>query len=378
MHDSSQRNVSATTPLFVDPGSRRIVSQLERVAPSEASILIVGETGTGKEVIARQIHARSGRTGPFVAVNCGALSETLGEAALFGHEAGAYTGAGGARAGWFEAANGGTLFLDEIGDLPLALQVALLRVLQERQVVRLGSRKPVPIDVRVVAATNVDVGRAVASGDFRLDLYFRLSVVTLELPALRERTADILPLAEHFVRIYSEKLQRPAPTLDREAQLALLEYSWPGNVRELENVIHGAVLIAGDAIRHDDLRLVPWAAAQGASKFDVDSEDADGDTSVEALAPNLDRLFNDRPDQLMESIESLVVRRALEFCRGNQVHTAKLLGITRNVLRTYLKRFGLLGPERVSRMPSFTPTSFRYRDRFGPSTREPELRPAAS
>jgi len=381
MHDASQRS-APNSPLFVDPGSRRVLTQLERVAPSEASILIVGETGTGKEVIARQIHAKSGRTGPFVAVNCGALSETLGEAALFGHEAGAYTGASGARAGWFEAANGGTLFLDEIGDLPLALQVALLRVLQERQVVRLGSRKPVPIDVRVVAATNVDVGRAVASGDFRLDLYFRLSVVTVELPALRARTADILPLAEHFVRMYSEKLNRSAPSLDRDAQLALLEYSWPGNVRELENVIHGAVLIAGDAIGKHDLRLVPWAAAQSADPFDVDTDESDADGSVEVLASNLDRLFNDRPDQLMESIESLVVRRALEFCRGNQVHTAKLLGITRNVLRTYLKRFGLIGvssigPAPTARVPAFASAPLHYRDRFGRSLRDQELRRAA-
>jgi sigma-54-specific transcriptional regulator len=219
MHAPSNAGTSATlAPLFVDARSRRIISQLERVAPSEASILIVGETATGKEVIAQQIHRRSGRSGPFVAVNCGALSETLGEAALFGHEAGAYTGASGARVGWFEAANGGTLFLDEIGDLPVTLQVALLRVLQERQVVRLGSRKSQPIDVRVIAATNIDVGQAVKSGKFRLDLYFRLSVVTLELPALRERTADILPLAEHFVRVYGEKLQRPLPTLDRDAK----------------------------------------------------------------------------------------------------------------------------------------------------------------
>lgn len=389
MHDLSQRTGQrtgpSTAPLFVDPGSRRIVTQLDRVAPSEASILIVGETGTGKEVIARQIHARSGRSGPFVAVNCGALSETLGEAALFGHEAGAYTGASGARAGWFEAANGGTLFLDEIGDLPLALQVALLRVLQERQVVRLGSRKSLPIDVRVVAATNVDVGRAVASGEFRLDLYFRLSVVTLELPALRERTADILPLAEHFARIYSEKLQRPVPTIDRDAQRALLQYSWPGNVRELENVIHGAALIAGDCVHKDDLRLVPWAAGQNADKLDEDTQDINGNAPVDVLMANLDRLFNDRPDQLMESIESLVVRRALDFCRGNQVHTAKLLGITRNVLRTYLKRFGLIGTGSIgterparARVSAFAPASLHYRDRFGSSLREQELRRAAS
>jgi sigma-54 dependent transcriptional regulator len=362
MHALPNSGTSSTlAPLFIDARSRRIISQLERVAPSEASIFIVGETGTGKEVIAQQVHRRSGRSGPFVAVNCGALSETLGEAALFGHEAGAYTGASGARAGWFEAANGGTLFLDEIGDLPLALQVALLRVLQERQVVRLGSRKSQPIDVRVIAATNIDVGEAVRNGKFRLDLYFRLSVVTIELPALRERSADILPLAEHFIRVYGEKLQRPLPTLDAEAKRALLAYSWPGNVRELENVIHGAVLVAGETIQRGDLRLVPWISAidvPGPRDRDVAARVEH--SPLEGLTGHLDQLFGHAPEQLMENLESLLVARALAFCNGNQVHTAKLLGITRNVLRTYLKRFGLLssssGSGRSSRSPSVVPT----------------------
>jgi sigma-54-specific transcriptional regulator len=364
MHATSQTGISVTfAPLFVDARSRRIVDQLDRVAPSEASILIVGETGTGKEVIAREIHERSGRAGPFVAVNCGALSETLGEAALFGHESGAYTGASTARAGWFEAANGGTLFLDEIGDLPLALQVALLRVLQERQVVRLGSRRTTPIDVRVIAATNVDVGQAVAEGKFRLDLYFRLSVVTLELPPLRERRADILPLAQHFVRVYGEKLRRPLPRLDAQAQQALLDYSWPGNVRELENVMHGALLMSGDTIQRSDLRLVPLAA-----RTHVEAS-APSDTTpspLTALAEQVDRLLDSPQAQLMESIESLVVRRAFEVCRGNQVHTAKVLGITRNVLRTYLKRFGLLAVEATRASPQDvrsigpTPSFLRY------------------
>jgi sigma-54 dependent transcriptional regulator len=292
-------------------------------------------------------------------VNCGALSETLGEAALFGHEAGAYTGASGARAGWFEAANGGTLFLDEIGDLPLTLQVALLRVLQERQVVRLGSRKSQPIDVRVMAATNIDVGHAMKNGKFRLDLYFRLSVVTLELPALRERTADILPLAEHFVRVYGEKLQRPLPMLDRDAKQALLAYSWPGNIRELENVMHAAVLVAGETIRRSDLRLVPWVAETEIRADGPAAADAHA-SPLDELAADLDVLFGQRPDQLMEKLESLLVARALKFCHGNQVHTANLLGITRNVLRTYLKRFGLLSPEAAARRSRATPGFVRY------------------
>ena len=192
---SAPLSIRAKALVFHDPVSLQLLAQVERVACSDATALIIGETGTGKELVARHLHHCSGRQGPFVAVNCGAFSESLIDAELFGHESGAYTGATGARAGWFEAANGGTLFLDEIGDLPLALQVKLLRVLQERQVVRLGSRKAIPLDVRLVAATNIDLARAVEAQHFRADLYYRLSVATLVLPALRQRPGDILPPA---------------------------------------------------------------------------------------------------------------------------------------------------------------------------------------
>jgi sigma-54-specific transcriptional regulator len=364
---SATSQCKASRAIFVDSNSCELPRQIDLLAPSDASILIVGETGTGKEVVARKIHERSGRSGPFVAVNCGALSESLGEAALFGHEAGAYTGASGARAGWFEAANGGTLFLDEVGDLPLTLQVALLRVLQERQVVRLGSRKPTPIDIRVVAATNIDVSKAVANGQFRLDLYFRLSVATMELPPLRARTGDILPLAEHFIAAYGKRLQSSLPQLHPDAQAALLEHSWPGNIRELENVMHAAVLVCSDSvIRPGDLRLIDWSrsptagaasdATQAPQNYNQSQPqrstpwanhqayDAIAATprSLQALAPQLDRLFEAPPEQLLERLQALVIRQAMERCRGNQVHTARLLGVSRNVLRTYLKRFGLL------------------------------------
>jgi len=343
--------------IFADPRSQLVIDQLQHVAPSDASILIVGETGTGKEVVARKVHERSGRGGPFVAVNCGALSEGLGEAALFGHEAGAYTGANGARPGWFEAANGGTLFLDEIGDLPLSLQVALLRVLQEHQVVRLGSRKPIATDVRIIAATNIDVSNAVSNGSFRLDLYFRLSVVTLDLPSLRQRVGDILPLAEHFIRVYCGRLKRQHTRLHADAQQALLNYSWPGNIRQLENVIHAAVLVSTDnVIRPANLRLMAWGtaeAAPAAARLAADVNDADASPALDnrpanllaTFVPHLEQLFGSRQEQILESIESLVIHRALDYCKGNQVHTARLLGISRNVLRTYLKRFGLIGAE---------------------------------
>src|SRR5476649_146993 len=217
-------SIRAKAMLFHDPRSSELLQQVERIARSDATTLIIGETGTGKELIARHIHTQSGRRGPFVAVNCGAFSETLIDAELFGHEAGAFTGASHARAGWFEAANGGTLFLDEIGDLPMALQVKLLRVLQERQVVRLGSRKPIALDVRLVAATNIDLARAVVAQHFRADLYYRLSVASVRLPALHERQADILPLAEHFIGVYCNRMGiRPLP-LSVEAGDALCHY----------------------------------------------------------------------------------------------------------------------------------------------------------
>jgi transcriptional regulator with PAS, ATPase and Fis domain len=196
-------NPRAKALVFADIGTERLLKQVERLAPSDASVLIVGESGTGKELMARRLHTQSHRKGPFIAVNCAALSASLVEAELFGHEAGAYTGATGARAGWFEAADGGTLFLDEVADLPPAVQVKILRVLQEREVVRVGSRKSIPIEVRLVAATNVDLEAAVADGRFRLDLYYRLNVASISLPPLRARLLDILPLTDHFLAAYS-------------------------------------------------------------------------------------------------------------------------------------------------------------------------------
>ena len=248
--------IRAKALIFQHPKSLELLRQVELIAPTEAGVLIIGETGTGKELIARHIHTHSGRRGPFVAVNCGAFSETLVEAELFGHEAGAFTGAQQARPGWFEAASGGTLFLDEVGDLPLAMQVKLLRVLQERQVVRLGSRKPVPVDVRLVAATNVNLEKAVQAGRFRLDLYYRLNVAPLNLPALRERRDDILPLVEYFIEHYRQRLGISAPKLSPEAAAQLVAYQWPGNIRELENVVHFSLIVCQDGvIRPGDLRL---------------------------------------------------------------------------------------------------------------------------
>ncbi|WP_082729666.1 sigma-54 interaction domain-containing protein [Burkholderia sp. FL-7-2-10-S1-D7] len=327
----------ARAPVFVDPRSLALLERVRLVAPSDANVLIVGETGTGKELIARQVHDGSHRCGgPFVAVNCGALSDTLVDSELFGHEKGAFTGAVGAKPGWFEAANGGTLFLDEIGDLPLSMQVKLLRVLQEREVVRLGSRTGISIDVRVVAATNVDLQQAVMDGRFRGDLFYRLNVVRLDVPRLRERPGDILPLARHFFDEYRSRLGHGPRSIDPRAARRLEAHSWPGNIRELENVIHHALLVSRhDALQDTDLNLssscVP-AVAAGVR------EAAGRVPAQEALELALCALFDESHENLFERIEDTVMRVAFDFSHRNQIQAARLLGISRNVLRARLIR----------------------------------------
>ncbi|MEA3172006.1 sigma-54 dependent transcriptional regulator [Pseudomonas fluorescens] len=332
-------SIRATAQVFEDPKSQALLDHIQQVAPSEASVLIIGETGTGKELVARHIHNLSARRNrPFVAVNCGAFSESLVEAELFGHEKGAFTGALSAKAGWFEEADGGTLFLDEIGDLPMAIQVKLLRVLQEREVVRLGSRKSIPIDVRVLAATNVQLEKAINAGHFREDLYYRLDVVSLELSPLRERPGDILPLTRHFIEAYSQRLGYGPITISREAEHKLKSYSWPGNIRELENVIHHTLLICRNGvIERDDLRL---------SNLRIERQDDSqhtSDNSAEALlARAFQKLFEEQAGALHEKVEDALLRAAYRFCHYNQVHTASLLGLSRNVTRTRLIKIGEL------------------------------------
>ncbi|WP_341649639.1 sigma-54 interaction domain-containing protein [Thauera humireducens] len=334
-------SIRAKALIFHDIKSLRLLRQVELIAPTEANVLIIGETGTGKELVARHIHTQSGRNGPFVAVNCGAFSENMVEAELFGHEAGAFTGAQQARAGWFEAANGGTLFLDEVGDLPLAMQVKLLRVLQERQVVRLGSRKPIAVDVRLVAATNVNLEKAVQAGRFRLDLYYRLNVAPVELPALHERPGDILPLVDYFIDYYRQRLDIPAPRLSKEAAAELVSYHWPGNIRELENVVHFALIVSQNGvISPGDLRLPGIALSRAANAVTPGCADGDGFAAVRA---GLRQLLDEDTPEVYERIEKLLFSTAFEYCRENQVRTAKQLGISRNILRTQLKRFGLIG-----------------------------------
>ena len=320
-----------------DAASENVQRQLQRLAPSEASVLIVGETGTGKELAARYIHEHSRRQGPFIAINCGAFSEHLVEAELFGHEAGAFTGAQQARPGWFEAANGGTLFLDEIGDMPLYLQVKLLRVLQEKQVVRLGSRKSIPVDVRLIAATNVELAEAVEARQFRRDLYYRLNVAAVRLPPLRQRKDDILPLAQHFLDAYRRESGFERVSLSRGAQSALLAHDWPGNIRELENVIHYGLIMSGSGILEvDDLRL-PQAVVERNGQTSPDTGDA-----FDAVGEGLRRLLRSDREAIHQTVERLLLVTAFEHCDRNQVRTAKRLGLSRNIVRAQLKRHGLL------------------------------------
>ncbi|WP_049629502.1 sigma-54-dependent Fis family transcriptional regulator [Cellvibrio sp. pealriver] len=373
-------SVRAKALVFSDPISASLLEYIERIAPSEAPVLIGGETGTGKELVARHIHLLSGRRGPFLAVNCGAISDQLAESELFGHEAGSFTGAVGKREGWFEAANGGTLFLDEIGDLPLPLQVKLLRVLQEKEVVRIGSRKSIPVDVRLVVATNVDLDYAVSAGHFRRDLLYRINIAHVKLPPLRQRPGDILPLAEHFLKTYSQRMGYRQPQFSQDAVQLLLNYAWPGNIRELENVVHFALLVSsGDKIEPAHLKVtggwntgpihqqVPQPVHQpfvnsGAQTYNLNTAGANvhsasfsnteshsnngsgnGDDPMSAIAKQLRRLFTEQGNSdHFDKLESLIVHEAFAHVRSNQVHGAALLGISRNVMRTLLKRHGLL------------------------------------
>ncbi|MEY2934737.1 MAG: hypothetical protein RL033_5486, partial [Pseudomonadota bacterium] len=328
-------SVRAKALVFEDPRSRALLQRIEQVAPSQATVLITGETGTGKEIVARHLHELSRRARqPFVAVNCGAFSENLAEAELFGHERGAFTGAQGSKAGWFETAHGGTLFLDEIGDLSLPLQVKLLRVLQEGEVVRLGSRQSIPIDVRLITATNIDLRQALAAGHFREDLFYRLNVTTLELPPLRERTGDILPLAEHFLEVYQRRLGVERAELGAGARAQLLAHPWPGNIRELENALHHALLVCQrGAITAEDLGLASAASTR--------APQARSGVSA-ALEAALLALFEQNVPQLHEHVERALLRSAYRYCHENQLQTARLLGMSRNVVRARLIQYGQL------------------------------------
>lgn len=309
-----------TSPVvYKDPAMERALQLAKQIAPSTASVLITGESGTGKEVVAKFIHANSKRANaPFVAVNCAAIPENLLESELFGYEKGAFTGAVSRRIGKFEEADGGTLLLDEISEMDIRLQAKLLRVLQERQIDRIGGKKPIDVDVRILATSNRDMRQEVLNKTFREDLYFRLNVVNLTLPALRDRKGDILPLAEYFVKKYSELNDLPVKPLAKKTRERLLAYDWRGNVRELENTMHRAVLMsAGTEIDEDAVLLMP--------PMEQASETAAGtDTLV---------------GRTVADVEKDLIISTLKHTLGNRTHAANILGISIRTLRNKLKQY---------------------------------------
>ncbi|MCF8032630.1 MAG: sigma-54 dependent transcriptional regulator [Desulfarculaceae bacterium] len=301
---------------------REVYELIDKVAATRATVLLTGESGTGKELIARAIHVRSPRAEePFVAVNCMALTETLLESELFGHEKGSFTGASTRRKGRFEVAHGGTLFLDEVGEMGSALQVKLLRVLQERTFERVGGNQPIKVDVRIVAATNRDLAVAVEEGSFREDLFYRLNVVRIELPPLSKRKEDLPALVAHFVNKYAAEVGRTAPEVSQEAMEVIYQHPWPGNVRELENAIERAVILAGGRITPSDLPLEMRPTADPGA----DAAPLPGASLNEAL----------------EDLEQRMILQALKQADGVAAHAAEALGLTKSNLAYKLKKYGI-------------------------------------
>jgi DNA-binding NtrC family response regulator len=320
------------TIVYRDPAMAEVLRLADQVAPSEASILITGDSGTGKELLARYLHRKSRRAEQkFVSVNCAAIPENLLESELFGHEKGAFTGAIARRIGKFEEASGGTLLLDEISEMDPHLQAKLLRAVQEREIDRVGGTEPVKVDIRLIATTNRDLEQEVQKGNFREDLYFRLNVVTLNLPPLRRRPADIEVLAEHFVAKYSEANGVPARPISSEAMAVLRGHGWRGNVRELENAMHRAVLLAkGDVIGPEAVLL---RSHFGAADRDAGAADhAAGEALARAgVRPLVGRTVAD--------VERDLILDTLNHCLGNRTHAANILGISIRTLRNKLKQY---------------------------------------
>ncbi|HEQ99755.1 MAG TPA: sigma-54-dependent Fis family transcriptional regulator [candidate division Zixibacteria bacterium] len=323
-----------------------IAKMIGQVARSDAAVLVFGESGTGKELVARAIHRNSNRSEhPFLSVNCAALTESLLESELFGHEKGAFTGAYARKLGKFELANQGTLFLDEIGDMSLATQSKLLRALQEKTFERVGGESSIKVDVRLIAATNKSLVTAMKDGKFRVDLFYRLKVVTIYIPSLRERRTDVPILAEHFINQYSYMAKKNVKGISDEAMDMLIKYHWPGNVRELENNIHTAVVMSkGDHLQPEDF---PIFAETGENiKVDFDEiKDNYGRMFDEFLDPQMPRILNVSSGQvfyhLQSALEKVIISKTLQAMKSNQVKTAEILGISRNTLRDRMQKYDL-------------------------------------
>ncbi|MBI1339060.1 AAA domain-containing protein [bacterium] len=312
----------------------------DQIAPSEASILITGESGVGKEVLARYVHRKSKRAeAPFISVNCAAIPENLLESELFGHERGAFTGAIARRIGKFEEADGGTLLLDEISEMDIRLQAKLLRAIQEREIDRVGGSKPVRVDIRLIATSNRNLEAAVRDGEFREDLFYRLNVMTLAIPPLRERPDDISALADHFIAKYSDANGLTPRRLSPAARDRIRSASWPGNVRELENTMHRAVILArGEEISEQDLRAPDGRPA-------LAGHDAAAERALLAARGAINGLAGFRVGQTVAEVEQELILSTLDHCLGNRTHAANILGISIRTLRNKLRAYTDAGVE---------------------------------
>ncbi len=354
LRDEVKRRSGYRDVIAVSRRMRELLDFVRKVAASEAStILIQGESGTGKDLVAKNIHYESSRAAhPFVAINCSAIPETLMEAELFGHEKGAFTDAKAMKKGLFEVADGGTLFLDEIGELSPFLQAKLLRVLEDQNFRRVGGVKDIQVDVRVIAASNRDLERAVSEGRFRQDLYYRLAIISIFLPSLRERKEDILPLVDFFVDHYNRKFRKNINGLTEETRQLLLAYDWPGNVRELKNAIERAMILEEDPFLQPT--YLPFHVTQprsGVTSFERQSSSTPVGTSWQPLQSARSAAGSGRwlpplsiPEggTSLEEVERALVELALKQTNGNQTHAAKLLDISRDALRYKMKKFGLI------------------------------------
>ncbi|HEX9792296.1 MAG TPA: sigma-54 dependent transcriptional regulator [Kiloniellales bacterium] len=329
----------ANTVIYRDPAMAEVIRLADHVAPSDASVLITGESGTGKEVLAHYLHSKSKRgRKQFISLNCAAIPENLLESELFGHEKGAFTGAIGRRIGKFEEAHGGTLLLDEISEMHPRLQAKLLRAVQEREIDRVGGSQPIKIDIRLLATSNRDLEAAVRSGDFREDLYFRLNVMTIEVPPLRERREDIQVLAEHFLAKYADSNGAPGMTLSSEALAMLHTHHWRGNVRELENTMHRAVLLAeGKVVRPEAIQLTGASLHQGGN-----GDDGRDETTAARIAQSRAALAaggRHMVGRTVADVERDLIIDTLQHCLGNRTHAANILGISIRTLRNKLKLY---------------------------------------
>src|SRR5271169_4881758 len=346
-----RRDAGYGSVVSVSSKMTELMNFVRKVASSEATtILIQGVSGTGKDLIAKAIHYESSRhEKPFVAINCSAIPETLMEAELFGHEKGAFTDAKQMKKGLFEAADGGTLFLDEIGELSPLLQAKLLRVLEDQVIRRVGGIRDMQVDVRVIAASNRDLEKAVREGQFRQDLYYRLAIISIFLPPLRERKDDILPLVEYFIDRYSLKFRKSVKGITDDTRKLLLKYDWPGNVRELKNAVERAMILE----ESNELRpaYMPFAVAQQQASytaFEMSSGSSSGNGGSTIKLPDgrsLPRLSIPEGGTSLEEVERALVEMAMTQASGNQTHAARLLDISRDALRYKLKKFGLLHAE---------------------------------